>query len=86
MTKRTLFVPAFRLRSKLTCKERALFGVDLHKLGFHVLFGQNGQVLINDLAPEEVVPVEVADDVLGFLRHLEEVLLLGDFRIFSVTL
>ena len=42
-------------------------------------------MLVQDLAPECLVPVEVADDVLRVLGDVEELLLLRDLLVFAVA-
>ena len=75
-----------RASDRLTREERALFGVYLDELGLHMLFGQDGQVLIDNFAPEKVVTVKMADNILRFLGHFEEVLLLRNLCVLAVTL
>ena len=48
--------------------------VHLAELGLHMLFGEDGEVLVHDLASECFFSVEVADYVLGILCHIEKFL------------
>ena len=67
-------------------QEGCLLRVDLDELGLHMLLGQDGHVLVQDLAPEGLLPIEVAHNVLRVLGHVEELLLLGDLGVLAVAL
>ena len=49
--------------------------VHLAELGLNVLLGQDGEVLVHDLATECFFSVEMADYVLRILCHVEEFLM-----------
>ena len=54
--------------------------VHLAELGLNVLFGQDGKVLVHDLATECFFSVEVANYVLGILCHIEKFLMHIHFK------
>lgn len=72
--------------SKALCEERALFGVHLAELRLDVLRREDPQVLVDDLAAFGCIAVEVTNDVLRLLRHLEELFLVDQLGILAVAL
>ena len=58
-------------------------GVHLAELGLNVLLGQDGEVLVHDLATECFFSVEMADYVLRILCHVEE-FLMQTFKIVQI--
>lgn len=69
-----------------TCKEWCLLNIDLAKLGFNMFPGQNLKMFVNDLAPHELIPVEVAYHIFRFLSCLKELLLIIKLCIFPMAL
>ena len=67
-------------------EEGARLSVDLDELGLDVALGQDGEVLVHDLAAEGLVPVEVDQDLRRVFGRVEELLLLGDLGVLSVAL
>ena len=58
--------------------------VHLAELGLNVLLGQDGEVLVHDLASECFFSVEMADDVLRILCHIEKFLMHIHFKECSI--
>jgi hypothetical protein len=52
-------------------EEGRLLGVDLAELGLHVLLGQNGQMLVQDLTPEDTNSVADLDFAISLSGHSE---------------
>ncbi len=52
-------------------EEGCLLGVDLAELGLHVLLGQNGQMLVQDLTPEIKNSVADLDFAFSLSAHSE---------------
>ena len=63
------------LNLEAVTQEGALLGVDLTEPCLQVLFGQKAEMLVEYLASECLVPVEVDDTVVTALGHCEEFLL-----------
>ena len=59
-------------------QEGALLSIDLTEPRLQVLLGQCAEMLVEYLASEGLVPVEVNDAVVTALGHCEELLLLRD--------
>lgn len=72
--------------SKALCKERALLGIHLAKLRFDVLRCQNAQMFVDNLATLGCVAIEMTNNILRLLRHLKELFLVDQLRIFTVSL
>ena len=67
-------------------QEGRFFCVDFAELGLDVLLGEDGEVFVQNFAPERLVAVEVAHHVLRVLGNIEEFLLLGYLRVLAVPL
>ena len=70
---------------ELLNEERCLFSVEINETGLNVLLRNIAQVLVNDLAPFEVLMIKVADHVLA-AGHLGQELGLRDFCVRAVPL
>ena len=66
-------------------QEGALLGVDLAELSLQVLLGQDIEMFVIYFASECLVPVEMYHAVVAALGDGEELLLLRDLRVLSVS-
>ena len=66
-------------------QKRTLLGVDLDEVRLDVARREQREMLVDDLASERAVAVEVAHDVRALPSRLEERFLVGDLLVLSVA-